>query len=60
MEPIKSNHHPSQYPPLDLAEIKSQPLKLIKITSVWQFIEVSWPPHFLAHVLPKSLYVGGS
>ncbi|MFS7997920.1 hypothetical protein Hanom_Chr12g01147671 [Helianthus anomalus] len=34
MEPIKCNHHLSQHPPLDLAEIKSQPLKLMKITSV--------------------------
>ncbi|MFS7992040.1 hypothetical protein Hanom_Chr12g01077621 [Helianthus anomalus] len=34
MEPIKSNQLSNQYPPLDLAEIKSQPLKLIKITSL--------------------------
>ncbi|MFS7989736.1 hypothetical protein Hanom_Chr11g01050391 [Helianthus anomalus] len=34
MEPIKSNHHPSQYPPLDHAEMKSQPFKLPKITTL--------------------------
>ncbi|MFS7913490.1 hypothetical protein Hanom_Chr02g00142381 [Helianthus anomalus] len=34
MEPIKSNQLSNQYPPLDLAENKSQPLKLIKITSL--------------------------
>ncbi|MFS7889941.1 hypothetical protein Hanom_Chr00s000006g01612911 [Helianthus anomalus] len=32
MEPIKSNHLPNPSPPLDLAEIKSQPCKLKKIT----------------------------
>ncbi|MFS8016007.1 hypothetical protein Hanom_Chr15g01363341 [Helianthus anomalus] len=44
MEPIKSNHHPSQYPPSDHAEMKSQPFKLQKITAMiavqdgyWQF-----------------------
>ncbi|MFS7982727.1 hypothetical protein Hanom_Chr10g00966181 [Helianthus anomalus] len=45
MEPIKSNQLSNQYPPLDLAEIKSQPLKLIKITSLMavsrQFFTVS-------------------
>ncbi|MFS7979641.1 hypothetical protein Hanom_Chr10g00930091 [Helianthus anomalus] len=34
MDPIKSNQLLNQYPPLDLAEIKSQPLKLQKITDV--------------------------
>ncbi|MFS7973823.1 hypothetical protein Hanom_Chr09g00861181 [Helianthus anomalus] len=34
MEPIKSNHHPSQYPPLDHAEMKSQPFKLLKLTAM--------------------------
>ncbi|MFS8021642.1 hypothetical protein Hanom_Chr16g01429811 [Helianthus anomalus] len=29
MEPIKSNHHPNQYPPLDLTEMKSQSFKLL-------------------------------
>ncbi|MFS8003164.1 hypothetical protein Hanom_Chr13g01210681 [Helianthus anomalus] len=38
MEPIKSNHHPSQYPPLDHAEIKSQPFKLAKITALMEVI----------------------
>ncbi|MFS7925730.1 hypothetical protein Hanom_Chr04g00288551 [Helianthus anomalus] len=33
MEPIKSNQLSNQYSPLDLAENKSQPLKLIKIIS---------------------------
>ncbi|KAF5822805.1 hypothetical protein HanRHA438_Chr01g0031941 [Helianthus annuus] len=33
MEPIKSNQLLNQSIPLDLAEIKSQPLKLTKITS---------------------------
>ncbi|KAJ0581555.1 hypothetical protein HanHA300_Chr04g0142371 [Helianthus annuus] len=32
MEPIKSNQPLTQSSPLDLAEIKSQPLKLLKIT----------------------------
>ncbi|MFS7902135.1 hypothetical protein Hanom_Chr01g00007671 [Helianthus anomalus] len=30
MVPIKSNHHPNRYAPLDHAEMKSQPFKLIK------------------------------
>ncbi|KAF5802385.1 hypothetical protein HanRHA438_Chr06g0268051 [Helianthus annuus] len=34
MEPIKSNHLPNQYPPLDLAEMKSGPFKLTKITTL--------------------------
>ncbi|MFS7943086.1 hypothetical protein Hanom_Chr06g00496191 [Helianthus anomalus] len=34
MEPIKSNHHISQYPPLDHAEMKSQPFKLPKLTAM--------------------------
>ncbi|MFS7933646.1 hypothetical protein Hanom_Chr04g00382321 [Helianthus anomalus] len=34
MEPIKCNHHSSQYPPLDHAEIKSQPFKLLKLTAM--------------------------
>ncbi|KAJ0935927.1 hypothetical protein HanRHA438_Chr03g0125041 [Helianthus annuus] len=34
MVPIKSNHHPNQYPPSDHAEIKSQPFKLPKITAL--------------------------
>ncbi|MFS7972635.1 putative peptidase S26A, signal peptidase I, lysine active, lexA/Signal peptidase-like superfamily [Helianthus anomalus] len=34
MEPIKCNHHPSQYPPLDHAEIKSQPFKLNFLTAI--------------------------
>ncbi|MFS8014157.1 hypothetical protein Hanom_Chr15g01341291 [Helianthus anomalus] len=34
MVPIKSNQLLNQSPPLDLAEIKSQPLKLTKITAV--------------------------
>ncbi|MFS8011788.1 hypothetical protein Hanom_Chr14g01313211 [Helianthus anomalus] len=34
MEPIKSNQPLTQSSPLDLAEIKSQPLKLLKITVV--------------------------
>ncbi|MFS7902282.1 hypothetical protein Hanom_Chr01g00009441 [Helianthus anomalus] len=38
MEPIKSNHHPSQYPPLDHAEMKSQPFKLAKITALMEVI----------------------
>ncbi|MFS7972938.1 hypothetical protein Hanom_Chr09g00850741 [Helianthus anomalus] len=44
MEPIKSNQLLNQYPPLDLAEIKSQPLKLPKnnccSSSSWQFLVV--------------------
>ncbi|MFS8010201.1 hypothetical protein Hanom_Chr14g01294321 [Helianthus anomalus] len=38
MEPIKSNHHPSQYPPLDHAEMKSQSFKLAKITALMEVI----------------------
>ncbi|MFS7963979.1 hypothetical protein Hanom_Chr08g00744711 [Helianthus anomalus] len=34
MVPIKCNQLLNQYPPLDLAEIKSQPLKLPKIIAV--------------------------
>ncbi|MFS7992100.1 hypothetical protein Hanom_Chr12g01078301 [Helianthus anomalus] len=34
MDLIKSNQLLNQYSPLDLAEIKSQPLKLTKITIV--------------------------
>ncbi|KAM0010790.1 hypothetical protein Hdeb2414_s0026g00676291 [Helianthus debilis subsp. tardiflorus] len=33
MKPIKCNCFPNHSPPLDLAEMKSQPLKLKKITS---------------------------
>ncbi|KAF5811659.1 hypothetical protein HanXRQr2_Chr04g0183911 [Helianthus annuus] len=55
MEPIKSNQLSNQYSPLDLAEIQSQPLKLIKITSVMtvsrQFFTVSSKlPVLSAHV----------
>ncbi|MFS8010511.1 hypothetical protein Hanom_Chr14g01297971 [Helianthus anomalus] len=38
MEPIKSNHFPSQYPLLDHAEMKSQPFKLAKITALMEVI----------------------
>ncbi|KAJ0837821.1 hypothetical protein HanRHA438_Chr16g0782331 [Helianthus annuus] len=34
MVPIKCNQLLNQYPPLDLAEIKSQPVKLPKIIAV--------------------------
>ncbi|KAJ0470139.1 hypothetical protein HanPSC8_Chr14g0632641 [Helianthus annuus] len=34
MDPIKSNQLSNHFWPLDLAEIKSQPLKLIKITAI--------------------------
>ncbi|KAJ0691823.1 hypothetical protein HanPI659440_Chr15g0579191 [Helianthus annuus] len=58
MEPIKSNHHPSQYPPLDLAEIKSQPLKLTKITTsmavIYGFLSWWLFPHFPVHDLLNS------
>ncbi|KAJ0511418.1 hypothetical protein HanIR_Chr11g0551951 [Helianthus annuus] len=57
MEPIKSNHHPSQYSPLDHAEMKSQPFKLTKITAVVavhggleQLLVVTWIPVFTPHV----------
>ncbi|MFS7980208.1 hypothetical protein Hanom_Chr16g01428051 [Helianthus anomalus] len=49
MELIKSNYPSNHSPPLDLAEMKSQPLKLIKITST---IAVQgsffWPPQIPA------------
>ncbi|KAM0023469.1 hypothetical protein Hdeb2414_s0023g00639811 [Helianthus debilis subsp. tardiflorus] len=35
MEPIKSNHHPNQYAPLDHAEM---PFKLAKITTLMKVI----------------------
>ncbi|MFS7901654.1 hypothetical protein Hanom_Chr01g00002201 [Helianthus anomalus] len=34
MVPIKFNHHPNRYPPSDHAEMKSQPFKLQKITTL--------------------------
>ncbi|MFS7900559.1 hypothetical protein Hanom_Chr00s121603g01811861 [Helianthus anomalus] len=34
MVPIKSNRFANQYSPLDMAEIKSQPFKLIKKTAM--------------------------
>ncbi|MFS7902082.1 hypothetical protein Hanom_Chr01g00007091 [Helianthus anomalus] len=47
IKPIKSNHHPNRYPPSDHAEMKSQPFKLQKITTLmvvqggyWRFL--SW------------------
>ncbi|KAF5760554.1 hypothetical protein HanXRQr2_Chr16g0754851 [Helianthus annuus] len=53
MEPIKSNHLLNQYPPLDLTEIKSQPLKLTKITTLMavqgSFSAGDFDPHYSAH-----------
>ncbi|MFS7904995.1 hypothetical protein Hanom_Chr01g00042581 [Helianthus anomalus] len=47
IKPTKSNYHPNRYPPLDHTEMKSQPFKLQKITTLmavrggyWQFL--SW------------------
>ncbi|MFS7941335.1 hypothetical protein Hanom_Chr09g00864421 [Helianthus anomalus] len=34
IKPIKCNHLPNRYPPLDLAEMKSEPFKLTKITAL--------------------------
>ncbi|MFS7938215.1 hypothetical protein Hanom_Chr05g00436751 [Helianthus anomalus] len=34
MVPIKSNHHQNHYPPLDHAEMKSQPFKLHFLTAI--------------------------
>ncbi|MFS8012971.1 hypothetical protein Hanom_Chr14g01327251 [Helianthus anomalus] len=54
MEPIKSNQLLTQSLPLDLAEIKSQPLKLTKVTPLMavqdSFIQFLAAPHFSAHV----------
>ncbi|MFS7951288.1 hypothetical protein Hanom_Chr07g00593301 [Helianthus anomalus] len=57
MEPLKSNHYSSQYPPLDHAEMKSQQFKLTKITVVVavhdgleQLLVVTWIPVFTPHV----------
>ncbi|KAF5753851.1 hypothetical protein HanXRQr2_Chr17g0784681 [Helianthus annuus] len=47
MVPIKSNQLLNQYPPLDLAEIKSQPLKLPKITTVMEVYSFQHLPVFL-------------
>ncbi|MFS7928663.1 hypothetical protein Hanom_Chr04g00323371 [Helianthus anomalus] len=33
IKPIKSDHLPNRYPPLDLAEMKSGPFRLTKITA---------------------------
>ncbi|MFS8004343.1 hypothetical protein Hanom_Chr13g01224651 [Helianthus anomalus] len=55
MEPIKSNHHPSQYPPLDLAKMKSQPFKLPKITSIigssLQFLQIDSYHHLFMPII---------
>ncbi|MFS8023986.1 hypothetical protein Hanom_Chr16g01457971 [Helianthus anomalus] len=40
MEPIKSNHHSNQYPPLDHPEMKSEPFKLHFLIAVVQFSAV--------------------
>ncbi|MFS8009381.1 hypothetical protein Hanom_Chr14g01284051 [Helianthus anomalus] len=63
MKPIKSNQLLNQSTLLDLAEIKSQPLKLIKITSRMavqsSFLWFSWwlPPPFPAHHLHNSTFL---
>ncbi|KAM0069470.1 hypothetical protein Hdeb2414_s0001g00002141 [Helianthus debilis subsp. tardiflorus] len=58
MEPIKSNHHSNQYSPLDLAEIKSQPFKLLKkncyCSSLGRFFTLSFSGGYLPHYLHKS------
>ncbi|MFS7907386.1 hypothetical protein Hanom_Chr01g00070761 [Helianthus anomalus] len=63
MELIKSNHYPSQYLPLDHAEMKSQPFKLAKITTLvavpggyGRFFAVGSYLHFL---LPMISYKAG-
>ncbi|KAF5770925.1 hypothetical protein HanRHA438_Chr14g0676131 [Helianthus annuus] len=54
MVSIKSNQLLNQYPPLDLAEFKSQPLKLPKITAVMEVLgsSLQFPAssRFSAHV----------
>ncbi|MFS7993351.1 hypothetical protein Hanom_Chr12g01093041 [Helianthus anomalus] len=50
MEPIKSNHHPSQYPPLDHAKIKSQPFKLTILTAFTSVISSFMVSFFFSHV----------
>ncbi|MFS8033413.1 hypothetical protein Hanom_Chr17g01569261 [Helianthus anomalus] len=50
MEPIKSNQLSNQSSPLDLAEIKSQPLKLYFLTAIVAVLGSFMPPLFLPHV----------
>ncbi|MFS8011693.1 hypothetical protein Hanom_Chr14g01312021 [Helianthus anomalus] len=54
MKPIKSNQLLTQSPPLNLAEIKSQPLKLTNITAIMAVQDSSLQflaaPLFSAHV----------
>ncbi|MFS7924255.1 hypothetical protein Hanom_Chr03g00270471 [Helianthus anomalus] len=54
MVPIKSNQLLNQYPPLDLVEIKSQPLKLLEITT--KFWAVLYSFQHLPVFLPMSGY----
>ncbi|MFS7916450.1 hypothetical protein Hanom_Chr02g00177241 [Helianthus anomalus] len=58
MEPIKSNCFSNHFPPLDLADMKSQPLKLIILTALvsvlGSFAVIVW---FLSH--PHSPVISG-
>ncbi|KAJ0879632.1 hypothetical protein HanRHA438_Chr10g0453701 [Helianthus annuus] len=66
MEPIKSNCFSNQSPPLDLAEMKSQPLKLTKITSMIavqgssiRFLQQLVTSIFFCPLSPQSSYKDG-
>ncbi|MFS7975898.1 hypothetical protein Hanom_Chr10g00886021 [Helianthus anomalus] len=58
MQPIKANCFSNHFPPLDFADMKSQPLKLTILTALvsvfGSFVVVGW---FLSH--PHSPMISG-